>query len=384
MSENKKTSVKVTIPTFQTLLWLMAALFLAFYLYKFYRYLFISSGMYEYYLSENLLHYPGSYMRRSLLGNLFILFPAAYWIFVIKVFYMIHVLLVLGYMIWNRPHLPGLVLFLYMPFGLRLVILDAGGLYRKEVTYYLAIILLTEIFRTKWDRNIKLILTIALGILMILIHESFLFLGLPIIIGLMYYHNWCKKDILVYTVFMFILWLVLIPGFTTEQLYAMDIFFAKYSIDWSSYRYIFFQSQEQMINLTLEYFFKGPMLFYLMLLIPFLYYLRKIRVLMGDLLTILIIQLIAAFFLCLTAFDYGRWFTFVLTSWFIILFKYSRMEGLSEWLKQSGTNRFIFVFSLFALLCYHVPVVIYLDIDYTLKQNFILMHLRKFFIENGH
>lgn len=60
---------------FRTILWAMCALFLAFYLYKFHRYLFVSSNLTEYLRAENLYHYPGLYIRRSLLGNFFILFP---------------------------------------------------------------------------------------------------------------------------------------------------------------------------------------------------------------------------------------------------------------------------------------------------------------------
>jgi hypothetical protein len=86
---------KSSLSVFRAILWALVVLFLVFYLYKFYRYLFVSSNLTEYLQAENLYHYPGLFIRRSLLGNLFILFPAAYWPQLIKLFYMAVILFVL-------------------------------------------------------------------------------------------------------------------------------------------------------------------------------------------------------------------------------------------------------------------------------------------------
>jgi hypothetical protein len=384
MTAKAETVGRRSMSAFRTILWAMCALFLAFYLYKFHRYLFVSSNLTEYLRAENLYHYPGLYIRRSLLGNFFILFPPAYWTHLIQVFYMAVILFVLWHMLRNRPHLPGLVLFLYMPFGLRLVILDSFGLYRKEMVFYLAIILIIALFRRKRGRYVNLLVTIALGALMIMVHESFLFLGVPVCIWVMHLHKTDRRDIAVFAAAMVILWPVLAPDITSAQLEALDKFFAGHGMEWGDARIYLSKDRVQMMEYTVGYFIKGPILFFLGLLIPFLIYLRHIRVLEGEPVKMLFVQLTAALFLCLLGTDYGRWFTFAVSSWFVVLFHFTGMEGLKGWLERSRLNQFIFVFSLLAMLSYHVPVnMTYLDADYTLKENFILMHLRKFFIENG-
>ena len=366
------------------MLWAMCALFLVFYLYKFHRYLFISSNLTEYLQAENLYHYPGLFIRRSLLGNLFIFFPAAYWPHLIQVFFMAVILFILGYMIQNRPHLPALALFLYMPFGLRLVILDSFGLYRKEMVFYLAIILVIALFRRERGKYVNLLITIVLGGLMIMVHESFLFLGVPVFAFVMHLCKTDRREIAAFIAAMLIFWPLLAPDITAAQLEALDKFFAGHRLDWSKARIYLSKDKAQMIEFTVGYFIKGPILFFLGLLIPFLIYLKYIRVLEGEPVKMLFVQLTAALFLCLLGTDYGRWFTFAVSSWFVVLFHFTRMDGLKGWLERSRLNQFIFVFSLFVMLCYHVPVnMTYLDADYTLKENFILMHLRKFFLENG-
>jgi hypothetical protein len=271
-----------------------------------------------------------------------------------------------------------------MPFGLRLVILDSFGLYRKEIIFYVAIILVIALYRRKRARYVNLLVTIALGALMTMVHESFLFLDVPVCCWVMHMHKTERREIIAFAAAMVILWPMLAPDITAAQLEALDRFFAGHSLDWGKARIYLSKDRAQMIGFTFGYFIKGPILFFLGLLIPYLIYLRHIRVLEGESVNLLFVQLTAALLLCLLGIDYGRWFTFAVTSWFILLFRFSRMEGLTEWLGRSGSNRTLFIVSLFAMLCYHVPVnMTYLDADYTLKENFILLHLHKYFLGNG-
>ena len=95
--------------------------FLLLFAYKLYRLFFVHDKLNDYLLSENLLHYEKGYIRRSLLGNLFIALPQGFWRLGVILLYslMMTALLVFVYRTCKNVYL--LLLFVCTPFGMRMV-----------------------------------------------------------------------------------------------------------------------------------------------------------------------------------------------------------------------------------------------------------------------
>jgi hypothetical protein len=340
---------------FETVVKLLTGLFLLLMVYKIYRLFFIHNKLNDYLFSENLLHYEGGYIRRSLLGNLFIAFPEPFWKLSVMILYSGMIIFLLAYVLRHNKNIYALLLFFAAPFGIRMVMFDFGSMYRKEFIFILPIILVITLYRSYKDHTANLIIAVLLSIIMIMVHESFIFLGMPVIAWVIYISNAGIRQVLAYAFLCGIAFLVLSRTPTVSQIQALDQFFAAQNIDWSKTRLYMTFSKTETLNMSISHLLKGSIFFYLLFFIPVVLYMFYMRMINRKLVILLAVQMIFCSILCIIAIDYGRWLSFLLLSFFICMFIYGDLDEMARRIRTSTKNKLLYVLILLFMLSVYLP-----------------------------
>jgi hypothetical protein len=344
----------------------LIGLSLVLFAYKFYRLFFIRSKLTDYLFSENLLHYEGGYTRRSLLGSLFMALPEAYWKMGVMVFYTVMIIALLAFVLKYCRNIYALLIFFCAPFGIRMVMFDFGSIYRKEFIFYLVIILMILIYRKYKDHSVNLFIAVVLSVLMIMIHESFIFLAMPVIAWILYVNHSGLKRVIAYMLLAGIAFLLLSKTPSASQLQSLDLFFDSRNINWSKTREFMTMSRAETLKMALDHFMEGSIVFYLIFFIPIIAYLFYTRIIKREMLALLAIQSVFCFAICIIAIDYGRWMSFFLVSFFICLFSYDDLRGLGDRIRSSLKEKLIYTGLLLFMMSMYLPHFIK---DYDLFKN---------------
>jgi hypothetical protein len=354
--------------SFETVVKIITGLFLLLFAYKLYRLFFIHNKLNDYLFSENLLHFEGGYIRRSLLGNLFIAFPEPYWKLSVMVLYSGMIIVLLIYVLRHYKNIYALLLFLSAPFGIRMVMFDFGSMYRKEFIFYMLIILVIAMFRTSKNQILNLVYAVSLSTVMIMVHESFIFLAMPVIAWIFYINNAGMTKVIVYVALCCIAFLFLSGAPSDNQIQALDQFFAVRKIDWSKTRLYMTFSKSETLNMAISHLFKGSIFFYLIFFLPVVLYLFYMRMIDRRLMILLAIQLIFCSVVCIIAIDYGRWLSFLLVSFFICMFVYGNLDEFAVRIRNSVKEKFLYVLILAFMMSVYLPHYIQ---NYNFTENIV-------------
>ncbi|HLO82896.1 MAG TPA: hypothetical protein VK166_18150, partial [Chitinophagaceae bacterium] len=336
--------------------------------YKFYRLFFIHSKLTDYLFSENLLHYEGGYIRRSLLGNLFIVFPEAYWKLAVISFYSLLMAVLIVYAVKFCRNIYALLIFFCTPFGLRMVMFDFGSIYRKEFIFYLVIILMIILYRKYRNHAANMFIAVVMSVLMVMIHESFIFLAMPVIAWILYINHAGVKRVIAYGLLTGIAFLLLSKIPSVTQLQTLDQFFVSRHIDWSRTREFMIMSKSQTLKMAIGHFMNGSIIFYLIFFIPIIGYLFYAGMVTRDMLILLGVQLLCCLAISIIAIDYGRWMSFVIMSFFICLFSYHDLNEFGERIRGSAREKTIYIVLLLFMLSMYLPHYIK---NYDLPKNIV-------------
>jgi hypothetical protein len=344
----------------------LIGLFLLLIAYKFYRLFFIRSKLNDYLFSENLLHYEGGYIRRSLLGNLFMSLPEPYWKMGVMIFYSVMIIAMLAFVLKYCKSIYALLIFFCAPFGIRMVMFDFGSMYRKEFIFYLVIILMILIYRKYKDHSVNLFIAVMLSVLMIMIHESFIFLAMPVIAWILYVNHSGIKRVIAYMLLAGIAFLLLSKMPSASQIQSLDLFFESRNIDWSKTREFMTMSRTETLKMAIDHFREGSLVFFLIFFIPIIAYFLYTRIIKREMLVLLLIQSVFCLAICIFAIDYGRWISFLLMSFLICLFSYNDLMGLGQRIRSSIKEKLIFTGLLLFMMSMYLPHFIK---DYDLLRN---------------
>ncbi|HSF46565.1 MAG TPA: hypothetical protein VLA58_11170 [Chitinophagaceae bacterium] len=353
---------------FEMVVRLLTGLFLILFAYKLYRLFFIHNKLNDYLFSENLLHYEGGYIRRSFLGNLFVALPESYWRLGIMLLYSALLILLVVFIYKACNNVYALMIFLCAPFGLRMLMFDYGSLYRKEFMFYFLILAVIILYKKSKDHTRNLIIVTALSALMVMVHESFIFLGMPVIAWILYVNQAGRKRVLAYVFLCSGAFLMLSQMPSSSQIQALDQFFAARNIDWNKTRLYLTMNRTETIKFSLAHLLQGSILFYLLYFLPLVLYMFYMRMINRKMIILLAVQMILCMVLCTIAIDYGRWLSFVLISFFICLFVYGDLGELTRRIRDSAREKLIYVVVLLLMLSVFLPHHIE---DYRFTASFI-------------
>jgi hypothetical protein len=147
---------------------------------------------------------------------------------------------------------------------------------------------------------------------------------------------------------------------------SLDLFFDSRNINWSKTREFMTMSRTQTLEMALDHFREGSIVFYLIFFIPIIAYLFYTRIIKREMLVLLIIQSIFCFAICIIAVDYGRWMSFLLVSFFICLFSYDDLRDLGDRIRSSLKEKLIYTGLLLFMMSMYLPHFIK---DYDLMKN---------------
>jgi hypothetical protein len=361
-------SIRVKNSKFETTVRILTGLFLLLVAYKLYRLFYIHDKLNDYLFSENLLHYEGGYIRRSLIGNLFIALPEVYWKAGIMVLYSAMLVVLLAYIYRHSKNYYALLFFLCAPFGIRMVMFDFGSMYRKEFIFYLIIILVIILYRNYKNHLSNLIVVILLSTVMIMVHESFLFLGMPVVAWILYINNAGLKQVAAYAGLCVVAFLLLSHTPSVSQIQALDQFFASRNIDWSRTRVYMEFSKADTLKMSTGHFMQGSLFFYLLFFLPVIIYMLYTRMIDRKMMILLAVQMACCLALTIIAIDYGRWLSFVMVSFFICLFTYGDIGDFERSIRTSLKQKLIYVLILLFMLSIYLPHYIQ---NYHFSQNIV-------------
>jgi len=201
----------------------------------------------------------------------------------------------------------------------------------------------------------NLVIAVLMSIMMIMVHESFAFLGMPVIAWILYISDAGRKHVLAYMLLCGIAFLLLSQTPSSSQIQALDQFFAVRSIDWSKIRLYMTASKAETLKMATDHLFNGSIFFYLMFFVPVVLYMFYMRMIDRRLFILLAVQLFFCLALCIIAIDYGRWLSFVLLSFFICLFVYGDPDEFARRIRTSVKDKLIYVVMLLFMLSVFLP-----------------------------
>ncbi len=326
----------------------------------------VQNKLSDYLLAETLLFYPGEYIRRSLLGNFFLPFPVSVQKGMVILFYSLLVFMLLIYALKYCRDKYLLLLFLCLPFGIRIYLSENNGLYRKELLFFLVIILTLQLYRFSRNMTVNLVVSILASILMIMIHESFVFLAAPVVGWIIYRNNAGLLGPVIYFLVTGLSFLLLSGIPNEQQIATLDQFFLSRQIDWSLSKNYLVMSREKTLGISFSHFTEGSIWFYLLFFLPVISYMFYARIIKKEFILLLAFQAFVCLVLCMLAMDYGRWLSFMLVSFFLCLFTYSNQHDFSLRIKHSLREKVVYLALLFFVCSIHIPNFVE---SYPLKRN---------------
>lgn len=333
----------------------------------------VENKLSDYLLAETLLYYPGKYIRRSLLGNIFLPFSATTQKALIVLLYSLMVVMLIWYSLKYCRDKYLLLLYLCVPFGIRIYLSENNGLYRKELLFFLAIIMALQLYRKSLNQTVNLLVSIVASVLMIMIHESFVFLAVPVIGWIIYKNNAGLLKLSIYFIVTMASFLLLSVDPTEQQIATLDQFFLDRQIDWSLSRNYLVMSKEKALSISFSHFMEGSIWFFLLFFIPLIAYLFYARIMKKEFGLLLVFQALGTLVLCIIAMDYGRWLSFMLLSFFLCFFTYDDQQDFSERIRRSTKEKILYAVMILFVCVMHIPN--YVDshpLKRNLKENLIL------------
>jgi hypothetical protein len=201
-----------------------------------------------------------------------------------------------------------------------------------------------------------------------MVHESFLFLGMPVIAWIIYINKTGTKQVAAYAGFCIIAFLVLSRTPSISQIQALDQFFTVRHIDWSRTRVYMEFTKADTVKMSVSHFMQGSLVFYLIFFLPPVFYMLYARMADRRLIILLAVQILFCLALTVIAIDYGRWLSFVMVSFFICLFTYGNLDEFSRMIRGSVKQKLIYVFILLFMLSIYLPHYIQ---NYHFSQNIV-------------
>ncbi|WP_128545108.1 hypothetical protein [Larkinella soli] len=281
-------------------------------------------GELGYTLAETLMNYTFGFYRRALMGNLLIHLPG--WVWILAAITLLYTLCLMAPLVLIRRlakgsgwTLPVMIALFYCPFGTALYLKDPLAV-RKELFFYLLFWAFYEtgVRRPGWRVGAAGLL-IGLGCL---IHESFLFLFLPFLLGFLWLNAWVARPwqaVLGLWGVVVTLLLSYLPGNSaavTEQLIGQYVALGFERAQFTAFEYFQKLPPGQNIREASRHLTGVNPLVYGGLYLLFGSLLWVMPRLAGarvqlprpkDLLIALAVILVAAFSLGFIAMDYGRW-----------------------------------------------------------------------------
>jgi hypothetical protein len=199
-----------------------------------------------------------------------------------------------------------------------------------------------------------------------MIHESFIFLAMPVIAWILYVNHSGIKRVIAYMLLAGIAFLLLSKSPSALQLQSLDLFFGSRNINWSKTREFMTMSRTETLEMAVIHFREGSIIFFLLFFIPIIAYLFYTRIVKREMLILLVAQSIFCFAICLIAIDYGRWISFLLMSFFICLFSFDDLRDLGNRIRSSRKEKLIYTGLLLFMMSMSVPHYIQ---DYDLFKN---------------
>jgi hypothetical protein len=333
----------------------------------------VENKLSDYLLAETLLYYPGKYIRRSLLGNIFLPFSATTQKALIVLLYSLMVVMLIWYSLKYCRDKYLLLLYLCVPFGIRIYLSENNGLYRKELLFFLVIILALQLYRRSLNQTVNLVVSIVASVLMIMIHESFVFLAVPVMGWIIYKNNAGLLKLCIYFIVTMASFLLLSVDPTEQQIATLDQFFLNRQIDWSLSRNYFVMSKEKGLSISFSHFMEGSIWFFLLFFLPLIAYLFYTRIIKKEFGLLLCFQALGTLVLCIIAMDYGRWLSFMLLSFFLCFFTYDHQEDFRERIRRSNKEKILYAAMILFVCAMHIPN--YVDshpLKRNIKENLIL------------
>ena len=315
----------------------------------------------DYLLAENLLNYKYGYMRRSLLGNFFVPFPDRYWQLVIKIFYIIPIVGVIWFSIYYARNIYLLLFFLCSPFGMvRMVLHDFKFIGRKEFVFYIGIVLVMLLYKRSKKPATNFLALLFISASMILVHDSFFFLAFPVLLWILYMDG--QGNYITISYISFVLFILFITSTypDPDQIESFNQFFSRHNIHWIQTREYITISTTQTMGMSFEHLLDGHLLYYLFLFFLTMSYLFNSGIVGKPFRVLILIQTIFTLLLTLFAIDYGRWFGFQITSFFLCLFFYSDQRSFRA-ICTSHSQKILYIFTIFISISFINP--------HYLKQN---------------
>lgn len=334
------------------------------------RFLVLDSKMDDYMLSENLLFYAGGIIRRSGMGNLIILLPSELWERVIATAYISTMAALLIFTIRYCRSNYMLLIFLCIPFGFRLYTVANVGLYRKEALLFSLVLICLYLFKKNGSTRTTLIISFTGSILMMMVHETFLFLGAPVIIWLLYKF---KSGFAVTGGYILLLigsFLIFSKTPDPEQISLLDQFFRENQIDWSQTRHYMTMTKKETLDMSLNHIMGGSIIFFLLFYIPIIAYFAQARLFRKEFLILFMVQNLFCFALCLVATDYGRWLSFSMACFLLCLIVFTDLADLNKKISSSVTQKFLYSLLIVFMLSINIPKYIDIfDLPSNLKEH---------------
>lgn len=333
----------------------------------------VENKLSDYLLAETLLYYPGGYIRRSLLGNIFLPFSPTTQKALIVLLYSLMVVMLIWYSLKYCRDKYLLLLFLCIPFGIRIYLSENNGLYRKEQLFFVVIILALQLYRRSSNQTVNLVVSIVASVMMIMIHESFVFLAVPVMGWIIYKNNAGLLKLSIYFIVTMASFLLLSVDPTEQQITTLDQFFQNRQIDWSLSRNYLVMSKEKSLSISFSHFREGSIWFFLLFFIPLLVYFSYTRIIKKEFRLLLCFQALGTLVLCIIAMDYGRWLSFMLMSFFLCFFTYDDQEDFRTGIRRSNKEKILYATMILFACAIHIPN--YVDthpLKRNLKENLIL------------
>jgi hypothetical protein len=199
-----------------------------------------------------------------------------------------------------------------------------------------------ELYKRNRNLTFNLILCILVSIIMVMVHESFVFIAAPVIVWIMYKSGDTMYRMSIYSLAVLVAGLVLVPLHTPQQIAILDTYFSQRGIDWIFLRNFMMITRVDTLGMSIRHLMLGSILIYIGLLIPITAYLVHCRLIRSEYRWLLAGQVLGTIAICLIAIDYGRWISFGLVAYFICLISYGGWQEYSLQIRDSAKERFLF------------------------------------------
>jgi hypothetical protein len=290
----------------------------------------------DYLLSENLVFYTSHLFKRALWGTIVVkgLAVKNYQSFLMGTYFMILAISIFYFIRINKNELLA-IFFLTSPLGILFYLADTRSFARKEMLFFPLLLGVTQFIISKSHQTLKLLGVMISSVIMILIHDSFIFLAMPLLIYFLYKEGFSFKLLILYVASCFCFTIVV--GKIAISEIDHDIltnFFNSLGVNWSETQYALMVDVRTTFTESSHHFMKYNFLvfffLYLIHLTVLKYFFDKT---FSDNKIFFFMQAIFLISLSLIARDYGRWVAFACFNSVLVISAYNSKELLPSPIK---------------------------------------------------